>query len=185
MNFIFDKYQGTGNDFIILDNRSLEFPKEDASMISSFCNRNLGIGADGLILLENEDKVDFRMVYFNADGRESSMCGNGGRCIVHYAKRQNIIKDKATFIAIDGIHHATIKGDDVSISMKDVSNIETSEDYAYLNTGSPHYILWSKNLSTLNIIEKAREIRYNQRFTKEGTNVNFLNFSNGVLESFR
>ncbi len=182
MNVNFDKYQGTGNDFIIIDNRKLDFPKENSSIISNFCNRNLGIGADGLILLENENDLDFRMVYFNADGKESSMCGNGGRCIVHYAKRQNIIKDKAAFIAIDGIHNATIEGDDVSLSMKDVNNIELSEDYAYLNTGSPHYILWCSDLSTLNIIDKAREIRYNQRFAKEGTNVNFLNFSNGVLE---
>ncbi|HIA36251.1 MAG TPA: diaminopimelate epimerase [Flavobacteriales bacterium] len=182
MKVHFDKYQGTGNDFIIIDNRALEFPKGDSVMISNLCNRNFGIGADGLILLENDEAADFRMVHFNSDGNQSSMCGNGGRCIVHYAQKQNIINSKAEFTAIDGVHTATIAGNDVRLSMNDVANIELSKENAYMNTGSPHYLLWYSDLDNLNIIERAREIRYNKQFSEIGTNVNFLNYKNGIIE---
>jgi len=182
MKVQFHKYQGTGNDFIIIDNRELEFPNGDSELISKLCNRNFGIGADGLILLENDNLSDFKMVYFNSDGNESSMCGNGGRCIAHFAQILKMINGKATFVAIDGIHHAVVAGNDVSLSMNDVNKIMFTKEYAFMNTGSPHYVLWCADLDALNIIKEARKIRYSNRFQDEGTNVNFLKFENDILE---
>ena len=123
MNLPFYKYQGTGNDFILIDNRQPRFFKNDAKLVASFCDRKFGIGADGLILLENDELSDFRMVYFNADGNEGSMCGNGARCIVAFANFLGIIGDKTTFNAVDGTHTASIDGDTVSLRMQNVSEL--------------------------------------------------------------
>ena len=133
MNIQFYKYQGTGNDFIMIDNRQNYFPKNDTNLIETLCDRRFGIGADGLILLENDNSTDFRMVYYNSDGNESSMCGNGGRCIVAFAKSLNVIQDKTTFIATDGLHQATVfENGIVSLQMKDVDTIKIEDEYIFL-----------------------------------------------------
>ncbi|MDQ4140149.1 MAG: diaminopimelate epimerase, partial [Bacteroidota bacterium] len=141
MNVTFYKYQGTGNDFIMIDNRNLTFDAENSSLIAQLCERRMGIGADGLILLQNREGYDFEMVYFNADGRPGSMCGNGGRCTVQFAKQLRIITEKAFFLAADGDHYATVdSAGQVSLKMNDVNQVETGSDFYYLNTGSPHYV---------------------------------------------
>jgi diaminopimelate epimerase len=173
MKLAFSKYQGTGNDFIMIDNRSLYFPKKDVNLINRLCDRRFGIGGDGLILLEPSKNEDFTMVYYNADGNEGSMCGNGGRCIVAFAKQLQIIKNTTTFNAVDGLHYATIEKGIVSLKMIDVSHIEISNTQAFLNTGSPHHISFCKNIKDLNVKEMGSKIRYGAPYFKEGSNVNF------------
>lgn len=131
MKLNFYKYQGTGNDFVMIDNRSLHFDKNNTKYIAFLCDRRFGIGADGLILLENHPDYDFKMVYYNADGNESSMCGNGGRCLSAFAKKLGVINDKATFIAIDGLHHAVIEQGVVSLQMQDVLKVNQQQDYVF------------------------------------------------------
>jgi diaminopimelate epimerase len=129
MQHTFYKYQGTGNDFIMIDNRNNAFPKNDTKLVEHLCDRRFGIGADGLILLENDNNADFRMVYYNSDGNESSMCGNGGRCLVAFAKMLDVIDNETDFIAADGPHHATISEDGtISHQMKDVNSVADYEN---------------------------------------------------------
>jgi diaminopimelate epimerase len=171
----FRKYQGTGNDFIIIDNRNLIFPKDNIQLIQKLCNRRFGIGADGLILLENENGIDFKMVYYNSDGNQSSMCGNGGRCLVAFAKHLNIISTKATFSAADGLHGASIlQNGVVSLQMKDVVTVRTEAKYTFLDTGSPHHVQLVDDLQSLNVKEVGCAIRYSDLYGPEGSNVNFV-----------
>ncbi len=173
MEFHFYKYQGTGNDFIMIDNRSLFFPKSNSKLINKLCDRRFGIGADGLILLEPSETEDFTMVYFNADGNKGSMCGNGGRCVVAFAKQLQIFKNNTTFDAIDGLHFASIENEIVSLKMIDVHEIKNSESHSFLNTGSPHHISFYESISDLNVKEVGSKIRYGSPYFEEGTNVNF------------
>ncbi len=182
MQLEFYKYQGTGNDFVMVDNRSEFFPKENTQLIANLCDRRFGIGGDGLILLENDMiapnlamTTDFKMVYYNSDGNQSSMCGNGGRCLVAFAKKLNIIENETTFIATDGLHHATI-GDDglVSLQMIDVDQVKVSSDYVFLNTGSPHHVQLVDDLENYNIRENGAAIRYGDLYGKTGSNINFV-----------
>ncbi|WP_440880756.1 diaminopimelate epimerase [Tenacibaculum sp. C7A-26P2] len=173
MNLIFYKYQGTGNDFIIIDNRSKTFPKKNKDIISSLCNRYFGIGSDGLILLENDVESDFKMVYYNADGNESTMCGNGGRCIVAFAHKLKLIQKETKFNAVDGIHFASIKDDIVSLKMINVDTINIQESYAFTNTGSPHHIELVDDLDSFDVFNKGKNIR-NNLYGKDGSNVNFV-----------
>jgi diaminopimelate epimerase len=176
MKIIFYKYQGTGNDFIMVDNRLENFPKKDMKRIKNLCDRRFGIGADGLILLENDSETDFRMVYYNSDGNQSSMCGNGGRCIVAFANFLNIIDDVATFIATDGLHHASIHSDgEISLQMKNVSDIKVADDYVFLDTGSPHHVTFVDDLKNYNVKDNGAAIRYGNLYGKAGSNVNFVN----------
>ena len=170
----FYKYQGTGNDFVMIDNRDDFFPKENTDLVAKLCDRRFGIGADGLILLENDSETDFKMVYYNSDGNESSMCGNGGRCIVAFAKKLAIIKDKTTFIATDGLHFATIENDVVSLQMKDVDEVQIFENYVFLDTGSPHHVVFVDDLENLDVKTKGAKIRYSDLYGKSGSNVNFV-----------
>jgi diaminopimelate epimerase len=174
MEIHFYKYQGTGNDFIMVDNRSRVFPKKNVNLIHKLCDRRFGIGADGLILLELSEKHDFTMVYFNANGKEGSMCGNGGRCIVAFAKKLNIMKNKTTFEAADGLHFAEIENELVNLQMADVENIEIYDTHAFLNTGSPHHVYFCNVVENLNVREMGSKIRYGAPYFEEGTNVNFV-----------
>jgi diaminopimelate epimerase len=182
MKISFFKYQGTGNDFVMIDNRQNNFPKENTKFIEKLCNRRFGIGADGLILLENEEiasnlakPTDFRMVYYNSDGNQSSMCGNGGRCIVAFAKMLSIIDREATFLATDGLHHASIlDNDSISLQMKNVAEIKIENDYVFLNTGSPHHVMLVGDLENYDVKKNGATIRYSELYGKEGSNVNFV-----------
>lgn len=172
MELHFHKYQGTGNDFILLDNRDKQI-QLSTGQIAFLCDRRFGIGADGLMLLEHADGYDFRMVYYNSDGSESTMCGNGGRCIAAFARKLGVINDKASFIAIDGPHEANFSGGDiVDLQMQDVSGIEEFADHSILNTGSPHYVLWTDDVATAPVFEQGRNIR--NQFPPKGINVNFV-----------
>lgn len=181
MQINFFKYQGTGNDFIIIDNRSKKFHRENHSLVERLCDRRFGIGADGLMLLQNIQGYDFEMVYFNSDGKESSMCGNGGRCIVEFARTLGLVKEKAFFLASDGEHEAYVKPGFISLKMNNVSKVETGKSHFFLNTGSPHYVVFVDDVENYNVFENGKEIRYNDRFKEEGTNVNFVEKKDGVL----
>lgn len=174
MGTTFYKYQGTGNDFVMIDNRLLQFDKTDAQHIAFLCDRRFGVGADGLILLENHTEYDFKMVYYNADGHESSMCGNGGRCIVAFAKQLEIISNKATFEAIDGLHHAIIENDTVKLQMQNVSTIENHKSHLFLDTGSPHHVTLVEDLKSLDVKTEGSKIRYSNLYGKAGSNINFV-----------
>ncbi|WP_395064280.1 diaminopimelate epimerase [Flavobacterium sp.] len=175
MQIKFYKYQGTGNDFVMVDNREGFFPKDAVQLIEKLCDRRFGIGADGLILLENHPDYDFKMVYYNSDGNESSMCGNGGRCLVAFAKSLNVIKNTTTFIATDGLHHATVLDNwVVSLQMKDVATVKIEEEYVFLNTGSPHHVTLVNDIENHDVKTIGAAIRYSDLYGKAGSNVNFV-----------
>lgn len=184
MSYSFYKYQGTGNDFVIIDNRLQTFPKNDTKLIGLLCDRKFGIGADGLILLEEDTASDFKMVYYNADGNESSMCGNGGRCIVDFAKQLGVIDKTTVFNAIDGLHKAVINKDSVSLKMIDLDEVHISENYMFLNTGSPHHVQLVKNLEEFDVYAQGKRIR-NDIYGQEGANVNFVERLSGDVFKVR
>jgi diaminopimelate epimerase len=174
MTMTFYKYQGTGNDFIIIDNRLQNINKTDTKRIAELCDRRFGIGADGFILLENDEQSDFKMVYYNADGNESSMCGNGGRCIVSFAKFLGVIKNETQFIAIDGLHNAKIENGIVHLQMLDVSEVQSFETHSFLDTGSPHHVEMVTSLKDFNVKSIGEKIRYGKPYNEAGSNVNFV-----------
>ncbi|WP_295984887.1 diaminopimelate epimerase [uncultured Algibacter sp.] len=174
MKQTFYKYQGTGNDFVMIDNRQHVFDKNNTERVKFLCDRRFGIGADGLILLEDHPEYDFKMVYYNADGNESSMCGNGGRCLVAFAKQLGVISNKAVFEATDGVHHASIDGEIVKLQMLDVDTIEKYENHVFLNTGSPHHVQFEIQIEDFDIKSKGATIRYGEPYNTAGSNVNFV-----------
>ena len=175
MQLHFYKYQGTGNDFVMIDNRTNFFPKKDIQLIAHLCDRRFGIGGDGLILLENDPQANFKMVYYNSDGNQSTMCGNGGRCLVAFAKKLNVINTKAVFNAVDGLHHATVDEEHiVSLQMIDVTTINKQADYTFLNTGSPHHVQLVSDLKNYNVKESGAALRYGDLYGQEGSNINFV-----------
>ncbi|MBT8278069.1 MAG: diaminopimelate epimerase [Bacteroidia bacterium] len=174
MKHDFYKYQGTGNDFVIIDNRGQHFPKNDVHYIKKLCDRRFGIGADGLILLEEHDSCDFRMIYFNADGNESTMCGNGGRCITHFANFLGLIHDKATFEAIDGLHHAVKVDDLVHLQMQIVKEVKEDSEGLIIDTGSPHIVKIVDAVDELDVNALGAKVRYSEAFSELGINVNFV-----------
>jgi diaminopimelate epimerase len=174
MTVHFYKYQGTGNDFIILDNRENSLHLTDEK-VAQLCHRRFGIGADGLMLLGKDPQYDFSMKYYNSDGREGSMCGNGGRCMVSFAHRLGLIGRNTRFMAIDGVHEAEITAEEyVKLRMSDVDGIRSAQDHYFLNTGSPHAVFFVDDVKSLNVFEKGRELRYSKTFQPAGTNVNFV-----------
>lgn len=175
MKLQFYKYQGTGNDFVMIDNRQNIFDKQNTEKIAFLCDRRFGIGADGLILLENHETLNFKMVYYNSDGNESTMCGNGGRCITAFAKYLGIIDKETVFQAIDGLHHASIEGEIVKLQMHDVDDVQTFKSHVFLNTGSPHHVQMESNLKELDIKTLGSKIRYGEPYNEAGSNVNFVN----------
>ncbi len=174
MRILFSKYQGTGNDFIIIDNRNghIRLTKEQIGVL---CNRRFGIGADGLMLLNSNADYDFEMKYYNADGQEGSMCGNGGRCLIKFAYDCGIHKDAYSFIASDGPHQAFIGNNRwIHLKMKDVDKIESFNHDYLVDTGSPHYIKQVQDLDSLNVFSEGHAIRNSQPFAEKGINVNFV-----------
>ncbi len=185
VNFI--KYHGAGNDFILIDNRKNSLSAITEKQIEMLCNRHFGIGADGLITLNKSKKASFEMIYYNADGRVGSMCGNGARCFVLFAHNLGLIKNETEFTAYDGLHRAIIKsvtGNSaiIKVSMSDVREIEEGNGFYLLNTGSPHYVTFVKGINTMNVVGDGMKIRYNNRFKKNGVNVNFIEAIDGVLK---
>lgn len=185
MTYAFYKYQGTGNDFVMIDNRQNTFNKKDTELVNFLCDRRFGIGADGLILLENHPEYNFKMVYYNADGNQSSMCGNGGRCLTAFAKHLGVIDNKATFEAIDGLHHAIIEDDLIKLQMQNVANIEAYNSHLFLDTGSPHHVQFENKLDALDVKTKGSKIRYGNPYNETGANVNFVEKINADTFSVR
>jgi diaminopimelate epimerase len=184
MKIHFYKYQGTGNDFVMIDNRQGVFPENDTQLIAYLCDRRFGVGADGLILLKTDANSDFKMVYYNSDGNESTMCGNGGRCIVSFAHFLAIIGNETKFRAIDGLHHATIKGAIVYLKMQDVEEIKSKPDAMFMNTGSPHHVQMVSELSRFNVVKEGAKLRYGL-YGKKGSNINFVEQDEGGAFSVR
>jgi diaminopimelate epimerase len=181
MKIRFHKYQATGNDFILIDNRGLDLALLPGQVFS-LCNRRFGIGSDGLILLNNKTGFDFGMRFFNPDGKEASLCGNGGRCITAFACDLGIIRDEAKFIASDGEHISKILSKEkdqmqVALKMKDVPVPGLQEDHFFIHTGSPHFVVFTKDAENIDLVKEARKIRYSEEFATEGTNVDFVEFS--------
>lgn len=176
MQIPFYKYQGTGNDFILVDNRSNKIQNLSSKVIARCCDRKFGIGADGLMLLQDKEGFDFEMVYYNSDGNPSSMCGNGGRCITAFANFLGILKaNKAYFLAVDGPHEAVLtKEDYVELKMSDVRTNDYNSTTIFLDTGSPHHIEFVRQIKGLDVYNKGKAIRNNDRYKEEGTNVNFV-----------
>ena len=181
MTIPFSKYHGAGNDFILIDNRE-NLIKLYTKEIKKLCNRRFGIGADGLMLLERSSDKDFRMVYFNADGKEGSMCGNGGRCIVAFSKEIGIIKEHDHFGAVDGSHEAFILSDEVNLKMTTIKNIQKFDNEWFLDTGSPHAVKIVKDINAVNVALEGKKLRFDQRFGKNGTNVNFIEVNNSEID---
>jgi len=175
MKIEFYKYQGTGNDFILLDNRENIYSGITTKQINFICHRHFGIGADGLMMLNNKDGFDFEMKYFNPDGNEGSMCGNGGRCILKFAAMLGIKKTKYNFRAADGNHEAEIDlNGEVRLKMKDVKGVEYSYTHYILDTGSPHYVKHVADVMQVDVVNEGRSIRNSKDFAEEGINVNFV-----------
>jgi diaminopimelate epimerase len=191
MKTLFYKYEGTGNDFVIIDNRYRGIKTQNPKLWKKLCDRHFGIGADGLILIEEKRGFDFKMIYFNADGNESSMCGNGARCFISLAKKLKLFKgNTAHFSAIDGEHEATVlEKDMVKLKMNDINGkggIETvSANVFTLNTGSPHYVSLVDDVMKINVKEEGRAIRNSEPYKKDGINVNFVEASPGKTAKMR
>ncbi len=181
MIIVFNKYQGTGNDFIIIDNRNGGFDPENSALIKKLCDRRFGIGADGLVLIGSSEQYDFEMKYFNSDGFESTMCGNGGRCSSAYAMRAGIAGERLSFKTVDGVHKAVADAGLIRLQMNNVNDTRIVSGNNFINTGSPHCIVFQKDIDKLDINAEGKKLRWSNDFAPEGTNVNFVEvMENGI-----
>ena len=182
MKIPFYKYQGAGNDFIVLDGRMKNYVLSE-QQIAFLCNRHLGIGADGLMILREKSGVDFEMLYYNADGRVGSLCGNGGRCLTRFAYDLGIRPSVYTFWAVDGLHEAFLNNqtDWIHLKMNPVAQMEIYQGDCILNTGSPHYVQKVEEVDGMHVVKAGRAIRYSARFAQQGINVNFVQQSASAL----
>ena len=171
----FYKYHGAGNDFILFDNCQKPPQSFSQAQIASWCRRRFGIGADGFISIEKSQTADFYMRYCNADGNVSTMCGNGGRCAVAFAHRIGLIDTDCTFEAADGLHQASLGSEGlVKLGMQDVKSVTQTSTHCFVDSGSPHHVLFQKNINSLDVALLGREIRYGAPYFETGANVNFV-----------
>lgn len=170
----FHKYQSTGNDFVLIENRDGKFPGNNTALIHKICDRKFGVGADGLILLETSELADFTMQYYNADGRLGSFCGNGSRAVVSFAQSLGIINTSASFEAYDGLHQAIIEDNLIQIKMAEVQNGRQSLNGTFIDTGSPHYVEFVDNLDEMDVVQRGRALRYSPEFAPNGSNINYV-----------
>jgi len=177
----FNKYQGAGNDFIIIDNRVDLIDPSDSKLINKLCDRRFGIGADGLILISGHSQADFEMKYFNSDGKLGSMCGNGGRCTAHFALKWNIAGKHQKFMAFDGLHEAFVDNDIVRLQMGNVNEYKIINGNYFINTGSPHYVVFTNNIDQIDVNTEGKKLRWAPEFAPGGTNVNFVEINNKGL----
>ncbi len=181
MTFTFEKYQGTGNDFVMVDNRERLLPELTQEQIAHICHRRFGVGADGFILIEPDVETDFKMVYYNSDGRQSTMCGNGGRCSVMFAHKLGMVGQRdIRFTAIDGLHTAEIEGEVVHLGMSDVPQVEVKGSDLFIDTGSPHHVKRVSDLANFNVHDEGKRVR-NEIYGEEGSNVNFIEWEGTKL----
>ncbi len=180
----FFKYQATGNDFIMVDNRQGVFPENDPALISRLCHRKFGIGADGIILLEEAKEANFTMVYYNPDGSQS-FCGNGSRAAVHFARSLGMLGDSGSFVAIDGIHQAKISGATVQVNMANVSPGKEILNGVFYATGSPHYVTFVDHVDRVDVVAEGRSLRHHQAFQPGGSNINFVEITGADQISVR
>jgi diaminopimelate epimerase len=184
MKIQFSKYHGTGNDFIIIDNRQAGW-EPTVQQLSSLCDRHFGIGADGLMLLSHKEGFDFAMNYYNSDGHESTMCGNGGRCMTAFARSLGLVDQEAHFWAVDGAHEAVITGNVPEnvyrLKMKDAGIGKDYSDGLCIDTGSPHFVLWVDDAAATNVFTRGKELRNDARFSPGGTNVDFVEVREDAL----
>ena len=174
MKINFSKYNGAGNDFILIDGRENSI-NNNKSLIKYLCDRNFGIGADGLIILKESNNCDFEILHYTSDGNLGSLCGNGSRCAVLFAYNKGIIMRKTIFYAFDGIHNAEILENGlIKMEMKVNSDIAINSYGTWLDTGSPHLVIEKNNTDKLDVNNEGRLIRYNDFYKKEGVNVNFI-----------
>lgn len=174
MLFSFVKYQGTGNDFVLIDNREANFPIANHQAIAQICHRNYGVGADGFICIESDPVTDFYMRYFNADGREGTLCGNGSRCAIHYAKSLGLTGQKVNFSAADGKHHAQFINNEIALELHEVNQWKQLEHAIFLDTGSPHHMVFVADVDTIDVAHVGQEIAHGAPYFSDGTNVNFV-----------
>lgn len=184
MKVLFHKYQGTGNDFIMIDNLSGDYSFMNVTQIQELCNRRFGIGADGLILINPHPTLDFEVDYYNSDGSKS-FCGNGARCAVQFFARNQQNRSEFKFMAIDGIHSARMIHNEISLEMSPVASIERYNNDYVLNTGSPHYVKSVEDLKHLEVVHLGREVRYSDDFREAGINVNFVKYISSTHISIR